>query len=191
MSDGPYRTLKMRPHWRQVGKRAYQLAYDHPDVVDAICPALERDFAWEVPTGFIKELRVFCADIEPSLFGDNDYVLDRLKQTASGRGSLGNVIADCAAEALANGKNGDDAVRSALKEALTDRLVRHARAMEEHFLREAGTQRAGDLRTRLTNAIASSGASIDALAQKLTTQPASSASGPPKHQGLDDGVVLQ
>jgi len=181
----------MRQHWRQVGKRAYHLAYDHPDVVDAICPALERDFAWEVPADFIKELRAFCADIEPSLFGDNDFVLDRLKQTASGRGSLVNIIADCAAEALANGRNGDDAVRNAINEALTDRLVRNARAMEEHFLREAGTLRAGDVRARLANAIASASAPIEALAQKLTSQSASSVTAPPKHQGLDDGVVLR
>jgi hypothetical protein len=48
MSDGPYRTLNLRQQWKQLLQRAYQRAFVSQDVIDAICPALERDCAWEI-----------------------------------------------------------------------------------------------------------------------------------------------
>jgi len=48
MSDGPYRTLNLRQQWKRLLQRAYQWAFDSQDVIDAICPALERDCVWEI-----------------------------------------------------------------------------------------------------------------------------------------------
>jgi hypothetical protein len=62
MSDGPYRTLNMRQQWKQLLKRAYQHAFDSQDVIDVICPALERDCAWEITSDFLTALWDYCTD---------------------------------------------------------------------------------------------------------------------------------
>src|ERR1700694_703279 len=105
MSDGPHRTLNLRQQWKQVLQRAHQRAFDSQDVVDTICPALERDCAWELPTRVVAEVRAFFMHDEPSLFAEGD--LDQLKRLAAGRGTLGGVIVDCVAEALAEGIVGE------------------------------------------------------------------------------------
>ena len=184
---GLHRTLNLRQQWKQVLQRAYQGAFDSQDVVDALCPALERDCAWELPSGFIAEVRAFCTHDEPSLFGEGE--LDQLKRLAAGRGTLGGVIVDCVAELLAGGIIGEAAVRQGLEQALTDRLVRNARQMEEHVLREAGERKAAEVRSRLATAIEK--AAVSTLANKLIRQAASPNAAPPKHHGLDDGVGLR
>jgi len=187
MSDGPYRTLNLRQQWKQLLKRAYQGAFDDQDVIDAICPALEQDCAWELPKDFVPALQAFCMQAEPSLFGDSE--LDRLKRSCAGRGTLGIIMAECAAQALSNGITGKAALEHALQQALADRLVRNARQMEEHILRETGDRKAAEVRYRLSLAITS--APVSALATKLITDAALQRAAPPKHSGLDDGVELR
>jgi hypothetical protein len=187
MSDGPYRTLNLRPQWKQLLKRAYERAFNTQDIIDAICPALERDCAWELPKEFVPMLRAFCTRGEPSLFGDSE--LDRLKRLCAGRGTLGIIMAECAAQALADGMSGETALQHALEQGLADRLVRNARQMEEHILRESGDRKAAEVRNRLSLAIAS--APVSALATKLIKDAASLRAAPPKHSGLDDGVELR
>jgi hypothetical protein len=189
MSDGPYRTLNMRQQWKQLLKRAYQRAFDSHDVIEAVCPALERDCAWEIPKEFMPTLRDYCTDKNADLFEDRNARLEGLKHLAAGRGTLGAVIADCAQEALLQGKTGQEAIDQALHQALTDRLARNSLQMEEHVLRESGTRKASDVRGRLARAMAQ--APIGSLVQKLGRGTASSNAAPPKHTSLDDGVGLQ
>jgi hypothetical protein len=189
MSDGPYRTLNLRQRWKQLLMRAYQRAFDSQDVIDAICPALERDVAWEVTKDFMPALRDYCSDKNPDLFDDRTARLEELKHLSAGRGTLGAVIAECAHEALLQGKTDQDAIDQALRQALTDRLARNSLQMEEHVLRESGARKASDVRGRLASAMAQ--ASIATLVQKLNTATASSTAAPPKHASLDDGVGIQ
>src|SRR5665213_2650749 len=147
MSDGPYRTLKMRQQWKRVLQRAYQRAFDSQDVVDSICPALERDCAWEITKDFIPALRAYCAERHPDFFENRNTGADELRRISAGRGTLGAVIAECAEEALRQGKIGDGAVAQALHEALIDRLGRNCLQMEEHVLRESGERKARDVRS--------------------------------------------
>jgi hypothetical protein len=187
MSDGPHRSLPLRHPWKQLAKRADKHAYDSQDVVDAICPALEQDCALELTKDFMNKLRTVCGIGQ--LFGEHsDADIEALKRLAAGRGSLGSVVADFAAEAIAAGRRGDQAIRYALDQALQDRMVRNARSMEEHYLRESSVRRATGVRSRLENAILK--APISALANKLAAAPASSTATPPKHQGVDDGVMM-
>ena len=189
MSDGPYRTLNLRHQWKRLLKRAYQRAFDSQDVRDAICPALERDCAWEITKDFMPALRDYCADKDANLFDDRSARLEQLRHLAAGRGTLGAVIADCAQEALLQGKAGQEAIDQALHQALTDRLARNSLQMEEHVLRESGARKAGDIRGRLASAMAQ--APIATLVQKLKTAVASSTAAPPKHADLDDGVGIR
>jgi hypothetical protein len=189
MSDGPYRTLNLRQQWKQLLQRAYQRAFDSQDVIDAICPALERDCAWEITKDFMPALRDYCMDRDADLFDDRNDRLEKLKHLAAGRGTLGAVIADCAREALLQGKTGQEAIDQALHHALTDRLARNSLQMEEHVLRDSGARKASDVRGRLASAMTQ--APIGSLVQKLGTGPASSNAAPPKHAGLDDGVGIR
>lgn len=188
MSDGPYRTLKLRQQWKQLLKRAYQSAFDDQDVVEMILPALERDCAWEITKDFMPALDDFCTDRSSDFFEDRNARLDGLRRIAAGRGALGNVIADCAAEQLAEGKRGPEAMRQALHDGLTDRLARISKQMEEHVLREAGERKAADVRSRLNSAMGNT--TLDSLIDKLVARSVSSRAAPPKHDGLEDGVGL-
>ena len=189
MSDGPYRTLKLRQQWKQLLKRAYQLAFDDQDVIDMILPALERDCAWEITKDFMPALNDFCTDHGSDLFEDRNARLDELRRICAGRGPLGGVIADCAAEQLAEGKRGPEAMRQSLRDGLTYRLARVSKQMEEHVLREAGERKAIDVRSRLNSAMGR--AALDDLIEKLVSGSVSSRAAPPKHSGLDDGVGLR
>jgi hypothetical protein len=189
MSDGPYRTLNLRQQWKRLLQRAFQGAFDSQDVIDAICPALERDCAWEITKDFMPTLRDYCMDKNADLFDDRNARLEKLKHLAAGRGTLGAVIADCAQEALRQGKAGQEAIDQALHQALTDRLGRNSLQMEEHVLRESGPRKASDIRGRLASAMAQ--APIATLVQKLRTAVPSSNAAPPKHGGLDDGVGIR
>jgi hypothetical protein len=188
MSDGPYRTLKMRQQWKRVLQRAYQRAFDSQDVVESICPALERDCAWEIIKDFMPALRDYCAEKEPDLFEDRNARVDELKRMGAGRGTLVAVIVDCAQEALRQGKRGDAAVAQALQGGLTDRLGRNSLQMEEHVLRESGERKAREVRGRLASSMAQ--APVANLVQKLMTGGPSSTAAPPKHTDLEDGVGL-
>jgi hypothetical protein len=189
MSDGPYRTLNLRQHWKRLLQRAYQRAFDSQDVIDAICPALERDCAWEITKDFMPALHDYCMDRDADLFDDRSARLENLKHVAAGRGTLGAVIADCAQEALRQGKSGQEAIDQAMHQTLTDRLARNSLQMEEHVLRETGARKASDVRGRLVSAMAQ--APISTLVQKLKAAAASSTAAPPKHIGLDDGVGIR
>lgn len=193
MSDGPYRTLHLRQQWKRLLQRAYQQAFDTQDVIDAICPALERDCAWEMTNDFMLALRDYCTDKDADLFDDRNARQEKLKHLAAGRGTLGAVIVDCACEALLEGRAGqeaiDQALHQALHQALTDRLARNSLQMEEHVLREFGARKASDVRGRLASAMAH--APIASLVQKLGTGVASSNAAPPKHASLDDGVGIR
>jgi hypothetical protein len=188
MSDGPYRTLNMRQQWKRVLQRAYQRAFDSQDVTDAINPALERDCAWEITKDFMPALRDYCAEKDPDLFEDRNAQLEELRRISAGRGTLGGVIADCAEEAMRQGKRGDAAVAQAIKEALTDRLGRASLQIEEHVMRESGERKAREVRGKLASSMAR--APIANLVEKLMTGAASSTAAPPKHTGLEDGVGL-
>src|SRR5688572_3974216 len=66
MSDGPHRSLPMRPWWKQVALRADKSAFDVPECAEALTVALEREFAEELRPSFLEGLR--NAYDEPGLF---------------------------------------------------------------------------------------------------------------------------
>src|ERR1700690_3372398 len=66
MSDGPHRSLPMRPWWKQVALRADKSAFSVPECADALAVALEREFAEELRPKFLQGLQ--NAHAEPGLF---------------------------------------------------------------------------------------------------------------------------
>ena len=53
MSDGPHRSLPMRPQWKRLAERAHNQAFSVEEAGDAIVDAVSQDWTKEMPRGFI------------------------------------------------------------------------------------------------------------------------------------------
>jgi hypothetical protein len=89
---------------------------------------------------------------------------------------------------MSEGKSGEAALREAAQNAFSERAVRDARTIEEHYLREVGAKKATQVHARIVDAIGR--APIDALVDQVISRGAIANRAPPKHDGLDEGVSL-
>ena len=164
MSDGPYKTLPMRPQWKALAKRAYIPAFSPEEVSEALPPALRRDWSAEVSEPFLR-------DVARALIGGE-------------QGSLFPAL-----DALADGFRGTPALEQAIEIALEARGLSVFRQIEEHFHREVSDRRAADLRRRLEQSLV--GQPLRELARDLAKgAPGPKPVGLSKQGGLDDGVTL-
>lgn len=188
MSDGPHRSLNMPRGWKRLAKRADNKAYAPEEVRDALPEALEHDWRAEVPDSFCRRVRDILGDNQSSLFGDQRAErLENLRGETAGH-ALGNTFLDCAIHAAARGRCGDEALREAAGNALTDRAARGARQVEEHYCRESTLHRAAHVRERIETGITQS--DIDRIAGRLVGTDKSEGSQPARQTDLDDGVRL-
>ena len=188
MSDGPHRSLKMPRGWKNLAERADNKAYAPEEVRDALPEALEHDWRTEVPDSVCRRVRGILGDSQSSLFGDQRVeLLEALRGETAGY-ALGNTFLDCAIHAAARGRSGDEGLREAAGEALTDRAARGARQVEEHYCRESTLHRAAHVRERIETGVTQS--NIDRIAGRLVGTDKSESSRPTKRTGLDDGVRL-
>lgn len=182
MSDGPHRSLPMRPHWKRVAERADNPNFTPAQVNDALLPTLGEECRIELSSDFIDSFvgaygTLFNHDIENQLEG---------LRSEAGIG-LGRTVLDYALQFAANGETGPNAATKALAAAIVDRGMRCARQIEEHYCRESHEPRALNVRRRIEQALATG---IDGLARQiLKLQPRSLGRTPRKQQGLDDGVA--
>lgn len=190
MSDGPYRSLNMRPGWKALAKRGQLAAFDANDVADAVCPALEADWSAEISREFVTELRAFCDMRQTSLFDETSETLNRLRRLGFAHGTLGMVVADFAVQARQDGQHGAQALRSAIQGALLDRAACNVRGVEEHYHRESTAYRAQFVRSRLESGVQNAAARIAAMAERLAGGQPAGRSALAKRTGLDDGVGL-
>lgn len=183
MSDGPHRSLPMRPGWKRLAQRADNANFTPAQVHEALLPALSEDCRIEMTTAFLDAFKGVYGTL---LKHDIDSQLEALR-TVAGFG-IGRTVLDYAAQLAANGDTGIDAAEKALASALIDRATRGARQTEEFYCRVADAPRGLNVRDRIDQAI---GNGVDALArQVLKIDPKSTQRTPPKHQDLDDGVNL-
>lgn len=188
MSDGPHRSLPMRPAWWRVAERADNHAYTPEEVSTALAPALEQDCRADITPEFIRNVHAAFEERDASLFKDEitPYIDVLRSRAGSGmdRAVLDNVCAISATDA-----QGIDVLLEATKAALLDRAARGARQVEEHYLRRSNAPRAADVRARLEGAIAA--ADLEAIASRiLNLDPRRRPPVPLKQSGLDDGVKL-
>jgi hypothetical protein len=179
----------MRPGWKQVARRADNLAYAIEDVSKAIGSALEADCRKELTAEFIEAIRAFCRHQESSLFRDLGPIdIEALRPLAGsglGKAFLDNV-APLSVERVADL---DLLAIKALSYALEDRATRGARQMDEHYCREASRPKLENLRARIDRAVA--GSPFEAIARRvLDLNSEKPARLEMKQRGLDDGVSL-
>lgn len=188
MSDGPHRSLKMPRGWKKLAERADNKAYAPEEVRDALPEALEHDWRAEVPDSVCSRVRDILGDSQSSLFGDQRAEwLEALRGETAGY-ALGNALLDYAIHAAVRGRCGDEALREAAGNALTDRAARGARQVEEHYCRESTLHRAAHVRERIETGVTQS--DIGRIAGRLVGTDKSQSSRPAKQTGLDDGVRL-
>lgn len=182
MSDGPHKSLPMRPGWKRVAECADNRAFAPAEVSRALIPALEQDCRAELPPQFLNALQNTYGSLFKEQLGEQ---LEALRP-AAGHG-LGGSILDHALLRAANGETGVDAPVKAVSDALMDRAAKGARQVEEHYCRKATKNRARDVHARLEDAVG--GAAIEGLSRRLLNDDARPSSSL-KQQGLDDGVKL-
>src|SRR6185436_5483040 len=71
MSDGPHRSLPMKPKWRSVAERAYNRTFELDEFSTAMMPALAKDCHDEMTSRFIDSVRGLCEQQETLLFKDD------------------------------------------------------------------------------------------------------------------------
>jgi hypothetical protein len=188
MSDGPHRSLPMRRSWKRVAECADNQVFEREEVGNAIIRALEQDCKEEVNPEFMSNLWRVCSDQEGYLFKDDVRPqLEALRGTA-GCG-IGRVVLDLAIETCASGTTGLGFRLKTMTDALTDRMARCARQVEEHYCRKSTEPRANSVRERIEQA--TDRAAIEGLARQiLKLEPGRPDHPPLKREGLDDGVRL-
>ena len=189
MSDGPHKTLPMRPNWKRLSERADKTSYAPAEVAAVVCPALADDWRAEVSDGIVRRVNtVVGADTGGVLFADQaDRDLAMLRGVAPS--PLAGLYIDCVRQALAEGFRGDDACLAGAEAALNERAACGIRQVEEHYRRNAGAARTDNVRSRLD--AATDEAPIRALAREvLTGRLGPVGLAPAKRTGIEEGPQL-
>lgn len=185
MSDGPYRSLLMRPAWKKAAKCAEKPAYEVEEITASIVAASCDDWRTDVPNQLVS---VVSDVLTGDLFSARDQKIAQLEamRTKAGYG-LGQILIDCAIQQSTDGASSQAALEAAVGTALATWWARHSRQIDEHYCRESSARRTRDVRLRMEAGI--SGISAAAVVRQILgqTQPSRPSS---KRTGLDDGVQL-
>src|SRR5258706_114140 len=149
MSDGPHKTLPMKPKWRSVAERAYNPAFGIDEISTAMLPALAKDFHDEMSPRFIEALRCLHHDTLPLISDLSERVEDLRREAGNGIGR--RVVEHIERFAAKEGVTLNTAV-NAIECASAERLAKSNRQIEEHTLRNGTVSRSNDVRSRLEQA---------------------------------------
>lgn len=185
MSDGPHRSLPLRPHWKTLARRAAKAAHSPDEVAEALPFALKRELL-QAPLKAINE--VMCSDtLFPSIRIEQLEAL-RARQPGS---APANLAIDCAVAAVASGLTGEAGAQTAISAALADTMHSALRATEEHYQREASPRSSDYVRQRLD--AARQKVDCGAIARELLSgnaPPRQRAVTLPTRKGVDEGPPL-
>jgi hypothetical protein len=187
MSDGPHKTLPLRPSWRKLAERADNESFTAEQVSEAVCPALAGDWRAEISDATLKAVSACVGDSpQLGLFASQAELLRLRAQCGSPMAAL---LVDAACDAVADGLVGREAMEKAIADALSERAIRGSRQVEEHYLRKSSGRRAARVRARLNSC---AGAPAIASLARAIAQGTGTARQfkPTKHDGLDQGVAL-
>ena len=191
MSDGPHKSLNMKPGWKRVAERADLAAFEPDQVSDKLMCALQEDWAEEGCDELIRGIKEIIGDTQQASLLDENKAgeLESARRELSAGHGLKQLILDSVIEALDSGGDGSDALQKGIQNALTERAARGALQVEEHYHRKSNEKRAVNVRSRLNQAIERAPVGdFSRRAAGLQTQvPIAKAQ---KQQTLDDGVSL-
>ncbi len=188
MSDGPWKSLPMRPHWKQVAKQAENEAFSIEELSGTLEVALSKE-AEELP------LDAVCRAVLPSDQGvlfrpDLDGEFEALLRDHPGLKGVQTLVTYLRNQE-AHGSSGREMVESAVADTLEECALDHSRAIQEHYHRKRPSSTVPvNVNRRLDDA--RSRCDFPGLASRLVAPSGSSASspGPAKRSGLDDGPLM-
>ena len=186
MSDGPWKSLPRRPHWKQVAKQAETGAFSADELSGTIEAALQKD-GKELPLEAVR--RAVGADAQGVLFiPDLSGQVETLRADHPGS-KLVETFLICLLDAEARGLSGRKMMTQALANTFDEYTRDHSRAIEEHYYRSIRTPKV-PVNRRLASARHQ--CDFESLAAGMVEPSASSASplGPVKRSGLDQGPLL-
>lgn len=190
MSDGPYRSLEMRPCWKKVAQFADEAAFASDDISGPTTAALREEWNSHITDELSIGIRGILGDKQTLLFQNQSAPdqIEALRPLTIGHG-LSQVLLDCAYRQASNGSSGTDAVIRAVVQALAIWGSRIARQIEEHYFRKSTMQRANRVRTKIEQGINDScNAQFARTLLKIGDSPSPRKSA--RKTGLDDGVPL-
>ncbi len=186
MSDGPHRSLPMRPGWKKVAEYADNENFAREQVRDAVEAAVEQDWRKDVSRALISSIREVLGGT--TLFSEDTHrSIEDLRQTVSGS-AMGNALLDHLACAISGGMTGDAALREAVVNTSIDQSARCARQVEEHYLRKSTVDNTQDVRHRIEEAIQCTG--FFSLADGIIEPVSRHVPAVQKEDGVDDGVLI-
>lgn len=189
MTDGPHRSLPMRPWWKGVAKCAKNPSYGAEDIQEAHIRACEKDWReemMEMSPNFANAIRKIIE--KPLLLPDVAIQsLESLRPLIPGC-PIGNTLLDNLTRAAGEGKYGETTLRKALADALTIHSERCERQIEEHCSRESSSMVTQSVCRRMREARQL--CDFDSLANQLLDPCSKSSRRVNKRDGLDDGVPL-
>lgn len=186
MSDGPWKSLPMRRHWKQVAKQAENRAFSREELSGALEAALLKE-ARELP------LEAVCRAVVPSDQGilflpDLNGEFEALRRDHPGS-KVVQTFFTCLRDQDSKGESGRDMVESAAVDTLDECARDHARAIQEHYYRKSRSPTV-PVDRRLTDARRL--CDFQGLASRMVSTAGSStpSPGPAKLSGVDDGPLL-
>lgn len=185
MSDGPHRSLPMRPHWKTTAQRAANLAHTAAEVCETLSQALKKDIL-EAPIAAVRDI----------MNSDTLFASMRIEQLEAlrarhPRSAAANSLIDCAVEAASAGATGEAGTAAVVTAALEDIARAPLRGIDEHYQREAGARASRNVRTRLEEA--SGKLDCGNIARELLAParpPSRRTVEMPRQTGIDDGPPL-
>lgn len=186
MSDGPWKSLPLRSHWKQVAKRLENDAFTLEERRDHLKATPGKE-AGELPLEAV--FRTVMPNGQGHLFGPNlTEVIETLRRDHPGSQNAQTFLT-CLSDQEGSPASGRDIVESAVADTLEDCLLAHSRSIEEHYLRRNPVlwERVEPLLDAARQAI-----DIRGLASRIVADSGSSARAhhPPKCSGLDEGPQL-
>jgi hypothetical protein len=191
MSDGPHKSLKMKPGWKKVAERADLAAFEPDQVSDKLMSALQEDWAEEGCDELVRGIKEIIGDMRQASLLDDSKAgeLESARRELSAGHGLKQLVLDSVIEALDSSGDASDALQQGIQNALTERAGRGVLQVEEHYLRKSNEKRAINVRSRLNQAIEQAPlGDFSRRAAGLQTQ--ISMAKTQKQQTLDDGVSL-
>lgn len=193
MSDGPHRSLPLRPKYRRVAERAYKPAFSIPEICEAAESALVRDAGIEL-RNVVRQL-IDIVDGADLFSRQPDEVQRRLRELRDEPAAhpLAASAIDCTEMAVRQGLQGRDAIQDGIATALSERLDANGRTTEEHYLSERGQWASRTIRNRMAEVSArmnEDGAFTRIARSVLGDRSVVVTQAPAVRDSLDDGVAL-
>lgn len=183
MSDGPWKSLPLGSHWKQVARRLETDAFTLAERREALESALSK----EAEGLSLKAILRVVPNGQGHLFGLSE-AIEALRQDHPGSKNLQTFLTYvCTAET--GTASGCGVVESALADTLNECLLENSRSMEEHYIRKKQATW-GPVEARLK--AVREAIDIRGLASRIVADSGSSARvrNTLKRSGLDEGPQL-